>query len=42
MLTENQQKVKAKVKIYFGRCLLDAIVHLYNYLEIFRKEYIKE
>lgn len=31
-----------KVKICFGRCLLDAIVHLYNYLEIFRKEYIKE
>lgn len=31
-----------KVKICFGRCLLDAIVHLYNYLEIFRKEYVEE
>jgi len=31
-----------KVEICFGRCLLDALVHLYNYLEIFRKEYIEE
>ena len=31
-----------KVEICFGRCLLDAIVHLYNYLEIFRKEYVEE
>jgi hypothetical protein len=31
-----------KVEICFGSCLLDAIVHLYNYLEIFRKEYVEE
>lgn len=31
-----------KVEICFGRCILDAIVHLYNYLEIFRKDYVEE
>lgn len=37
-----KQEDQIKVEICFGRCLLDAIVHLYNYLEIFRKEYIEE
>lgn len=31
-----------KVEICFKRCLFDAIVHLYNYLEIFCKDYVEE